>query len=97
MICTFYIFLPLALLLLSLISSAPRNGPAPSSVMSGEVAYRHFVFRFDYRDWKVRNRNLILFPQFFVPTKMSSNFCFANTGFAADEGCGARRRGADAT
>ncbi|KAJ6704713.1 hypothetical protein OIU79_009596 [Salix purpurea] len=32
---------------------SPRNGPAPSSVMSGEVAYRHFVFRFDFRDWKL--------------------------------------------
>ncbi|XP_050220501.1 non-structural maintenance of chromosomes element 4 homolog A-like [Mercurialis annua] len=32
---------------------SPRNAPAASSVMSGEVAYRHFVFRFDFRDWKV--------------------------------------------
>ncbi|KAL9386254.1 hypothetical protein Peur_019378 [Populus x canadensis] len=32
---------------------SPRNAPAPSSVMSGEVAYRHFVFRFDFRDWKL--------------------------------------------
>ncbi|CAI0440700.1 unnamed protein product [Linum tenue] len=31
----------------------PRNAPASESVMSKEVAYRHFVFRFDFRDWQM--------------------------------------------
>ncbi|XP_065864462.1 non-structural maintenance of chromosomes element 4 homolog A [Euphorbia lathyris] len=32
---------------------SPRNAPAANSVMSGEVTFRHFVFRFDFKDWKV--------------------------------------------
>ncbi|KAK9122658.1 hypothetical protein Sjap_012260 [Stephania japonica] len=30
----------------------PKNAPSHSSVVSGEVPYRHFVFRLDYKDWK---------------------------------------------
>ncbi|KAF5471297.1 hypothetical protein F2P56_011740 [Juglans regia] len=32
---------------------SPRNAPAANSVMSGEVTYGHFVFRYDFRDWKL--------------------------------------------
>ncbi|KAF7807343.1 non-structural maintenance of chromosomes element 4-like protein A-like [Senna tora] len=31
---------------------SPRNAPASNSIMSKDVSYCHFVFRYDFRDWK---------------------------------------------
>jgi len=33
--------------------SGPKNAPAANLVSSKEVSYTHFVFRYDYQDWKV--------------------------------------------
>lgn len=33
--------------------ASPRNAPDARSIMSGEEAYSHFVFRYDFNDWKL--------------------------------------------
>jgi hypothetical protein len=32
---------------------SPKNAPTANSVMSKEVSYTHFVFRYDFNDWKI--------------------------------------------
>ncbi|WRX34337.1 Non-structural maintenance of chromosome element 4 [Theobroma cacao] len=32
---------------------SPKNAPGTMSVTTGEVTYSHFVFRFDFKDWKL--------------------------------------------
>lgn len=32
---------------------SPKNAPAANSIMSKQVSYTHFVFRYDYKDWKI--------------------------------------------
>ncbi|EPS69963.1 hypothetical protein M569_04797, partial [Genlisea aurea] len=32
---------------------SPKNGPTAEEIRSGEVNYHHFIFRYDFEDWKL--------------------------------------------
>ncbi|OMO94243.1 Non-structural maintenance of chromosome element 4 [Corchorus capsularis] len=50
---------------------SPKNAPGNESITSREVAYDHFVFRFDFKDWKVM-KNMVPAGEELMPNREDS-------------------------
>ncbi|XP_022766795.1 non-structural maintenance of chromosomes element 4 homolog A-like isoform X2 [Durio zibethinus] len=53
---------------------SPRNAPAARLVASKEVVYNHFVFRFDFKDWKLMT-NYVEIGQEMMPNRGQVDVC----------------------
>ncbi|KAI3799424.1 hypothetical protein L1987_34722 [Smallanthus sonchifolius] len=53
---------------------SPRNAPASSMITSRKVVYSHFIFRFDFNDWKLMTR-LVAENSELMPRRTKLNPC----------------------
>ncbi|XP_076913186.1 non-structural maintenance of chromosomes element 4 homolog A-like [Bidens hawaiensis] len=53
---------------------SPRNAPASSMITSKKVVYSHFIFRFDFNDWKLMS-NLVAEDSELMPHRTKLNLC----------------------
>ncbi|KAK1409881.1 hypothetical protein QVD17_36410 [Tagetes erecta] len=53
---------------------SPRNAPSSSMITSRKVVYSHFVFRFDFNDWKLMT-NLVAEDSELMPHRTKLNSC----------------------
>ncbi|KAL8247352.1 hypothetical protein R6Q59_008568 [Mikania micrantha] len=51
---------------------SPRNAPASSMITSKSVVYSHFIFRFDFNDWKLMT-NLVAEDSELMPHRIKQN------------------------